>query len=533
MEILIDKVNNSTAVLRVKGFKRHYGTHPKYFVNSSLTFYEEGYQFTYKYKHNLSSGKKSLFNNSESTFPMGLVPKIYKSLNENYPDASVAISPHILSSYQRPGGKANNEEISEFIESLGLPYEVRDYQFDMIKTSINKRRRALSACTGSGKSLVIYVLARWLLQKEDTDVLVIVPSMSLVEQIYGDFKEYGWDDIEHYCSRLHSDIKKPSKAEREEMKKYNILPDHLLKRVVVSTWQSLAHKPADFYRRFGAVICDEAHSAQADILSNIIYGCKNADLRIGLSGTIPDNGLNAHVITGCLGPTQVVVTTADLIERGILTKTEIIALKIPYDDRSKKIVKKFKYAEEVEATSLCGSSEKVIVTLLDKKKITLKENTIILVKHIELLDRIYNIIEEQFPEFKVVKYHGAVKVGERERIRAEVEKDSGHILVCTYGTMKQGVNIKRINNIIFGQGSSSLVTVKQSIGRGLRLHSEKPILRIYDIVDDLRSVARTKEHINYAYRHYLERLGYYNQDKYPITEYILNFTASFDDIKIE
>lgn len=534
MQILLDKVDNSVASLKVKGFTRKYGTHPKYYVNSSLTFYEEGYQFTYKYKHGLSSGKRSLFNTKFDTFPLGLVPRVYQILCEKYPEAEIAVSSQLRKSFVNPTGKVCDDEINEFLKTLDLPYDVRDYQFDMIKTGINRRRRALSACTGSGKSLVVYALARWLLEKEDTDVLVIVPSMGLVEQIYSDFQEYGWDAISHYCSKLHSQVEKPTKAQREEMKKYELVPDNLLKRVVISTWQSLAPKKKEFFSRFGAVICDEAHSAQADVLSSIIFNCRNADFRIGLSGTIPKDGLNAHIIGGCIGPTEVIVTTAELIARGILTKTEIIALKIPYDDRSRKIAKKMKYAEEVEATSLCGSAEKVISTLLKKKKITSEENTIILVKHIELLDRIYNIISDEFPEFKVTKYHGAVNVNTRERIRQDVEVSTGNILICTYGTMKQGVNIKRINNIIFGQGSSSLVTVKQSIGRGLRKHPDKPILRIYDLIDDLTSVTRAgNKYQNYATKHYLERLVYYREDEYPVTEFTVNFEASFDNIRFE
>lgn len=534
MQILIDKIDNSVASMKVKGFKDEFGTHPKYFVNSSLTFYEEGYQFTYKYKHGLSDGKRSLYNSKFGTFPLGLVPKVYQILKEKYKNAEIVVSPHVVASYKRPGGKVSDEELGDFLDNLNLPYDTRDYQLDMIKTSIDRRRRALSACTGSGKSLVVYALSRWMLEKEDTDVLVIVPSMGLVEQIYSDFREYGWDEIEHYCSKLHSQVEKPTKAQKEEMKKYDLLPDHLLKRVVISTWQSLASKKSDFFKRFGAVICDEAHSARADVLSSIIFNCRNADFRIGLSGTIPEEGLDAHIIGGCLGPTQTIVTTAELIKRGMLTKTEIIALKIPYDDRSRKIVKKMKYAEEVEATSLCGSTEKIISTLIEKKKILSTENTIVLVKNIELLNRIYDIIGDNFPEFKVTKYHGAVNVNTRERIRQEVEASAGHILICTYGTMKQGVNIKRINNIIFGQGSSSLITVKQSIGRGLRKHPDKPILRIYDLIDDLTSVSKKgNKFLNYATKHYLERLVYYRDDEYPVTEYTANFEASFDNIRFE
>lgn len=537
MKVIIGKVDNSIASFEVVGYKRSLGLlNPRNFLISCLTFYEDGYQYTYNYKHGLSDGRRCLYVKNEDIFPMGLVPHVYKILKKQYGNA-IEIDISQVQSDFKASIKFTQEDVIAYAKRLVMPYTPYDYQIDMVTTSLNKKRRALSACTGAGKSLVIYILGRYLLEEKNKDVLIIVPSMSLVEQIYSDFIGYGWNelDIKEKCSRLHSQVEgKLTKKQIEELAKYEITPDHLLKRMVISTWQSLQNKPENFYRRFGAVIVDEAHGAQADVLSNIVYNCTFAEYKIGLSGTIPDEGLSAHVITGCLGPTDIIVRTKDLIERGILTPTEIHAIKIPFDTESCRAVKKMKYAEEVDATSSCGAAEKALRLLLGKGKITSNQNTIMLVKNITLLNDIYDLIENEFPEFTPIKYYGNVSAKKREEVRVETENGEGKFLICTYGTMKQGVNIKKVHNIIFGQGSSSFVTVKQSIGRGLRRHKDKNVLRVFDLVMDLSSVKRTGSLFkNYAMKHFDERLDFYIQDEYPIYEVTLPVMASFRDIKLD
>ena len=48
--------------------------------------------------------------------------------------------------------------------------------------------------TGSGKSLIIYIIMRWFLENSDKKCLIIVPTTSLVEQMYKDFIDYATND---------------------------------------------------------------------------------------------------------------------------------------------------------------------------------------------------------------------------------------------------------------------------------------------------------------------------------------------------
>ena len=132
------------------------------------------------------------------------------------------------------------ESVSSFIRSLGLPFKIRGYQLRGLYTAIKYNRRLLLSPTGSGKSLIIYSLIRWHLQY-DRQILIIVPTTSLVEQLFKDFEEYGWN-ARHFVNKVY--------AGKE---RYRESP------VVISTWQSIYKEPRNFFNRFDVVIGDEAH----------------------------------------------------------------------------------------------------------------------------------------------------------------------------------------------------------------------------------------------------------------------------------
>ena len=107
-------------------------------------------------------------------------------------------------------------------------------------------------------------------------------------------------------------------------------------------------------------------------------------------------------------------------------------------------------------------------------------------------------------------HYGGVKGEVRDQIRSIVEKEDNALIVASYGTFSTGVNIKRIDNIVFAAPSKSKIRVLQSIGRGLRLAEDKNSIRLYDVVDDLRY----KKWNNFVLRHYTERLKIYNDEQF-------------------
>lgn len=92
-------------------------------------------------------------------------------------------------------------------------------------------------------------------------------------------------------------------------------------------------------------------------------------------------------------------------------------------------------------------------------------------------------------------------------------EDGAAILVASYwdGTLSTGVSINRIHNIFFTESFKSPVIIKQSIGRGLRKHSSKDGVVIYDIVDDLSYMGND----NRLMLHSNQRIELYKEEKFP------------------
>ena len=391
--------------------------------------------------------------------------------------------PNDVEEYVTPEGTA------AFIRALRIPFKIRDYQLKGIFSAIKFRRKLLLSPTGSGKSLIIYALVRWHLLKE-REILIIVPTVSLVEQLYKDFIEYGWNV---------RDVHKIMGGEE----KYVDSP------VVISTWQSIYKEPKKFFERFDVIIGDEAHQYKAKSLTGILTKCMDAKYRIGLTGTL--DGMEAHqlVLEGLFGRVDRVTKTSDLMKKGHLTplKVRVVLLRhgwVPFDH----------YQQEMEYLCMHTRRSNFICNLA----LDLKGNTLILFNYIEkhgepLWEMINNKVSK---DRKIFFIHGGVDAYEREEARSICEREKDAIILASYGTFSTGINIKNLHNVIFASPSKSRVRNLQSIGRVLRKGDNKAQAVLYDIADDC-----SKDHqYNYTLRHLSERIKIYDEESfdYEITK---------------
>ena len=87
----------------------------------------------------------------------------------------------------------NFADMKNEVNSQITKFDARDYQLSAIYQALTNKRGVLLSCTGSGKSLMIYGILKYLInRKNKRHLLLIVPSVSLVEQMYSDFIDYGW-----------------------------------------------------------------------------------------------------------------------------------------------------------------------------------------------------------------------------------------------------------------------------------------------------------------------------------------------------
>ena len=374
-----------------------------------------------------------------------------------------------------------------FLDDLKLPFEPRDYQLEGFLHALSYKKCLLVSPTASGKSLIIYLIVRAL----NVKTLIIVPTTSLVSQLYSDFQEYGWDSAK-YCHQVYAGQDKVSD-----------------KQVVISTWQSIYKLHKKTFEPYKLVIGDEAHGFKSKSLTSIMTKCVNAEYRIGTTGTLDGTQTHKLVLEGLFGKVYKVTSTAKLIDRKQLApfRVEIVVLKYP--DVICEQFRKIKYADELEFIVGHEKRNKYIRNLV----LSLEGNTLLLFRLVKKHGRIlYEMIEEKTDDNRKTFFvFGGTETEVREQIRAIAETERDAIIVASYGVFSTGINIRNLHNIVFASPSKSRIRNLQSIGRGLRLSDTTDKTTLYDIADDLR----WKNRKNYAYRHHEDRMKIYEEEKFP------------------
>ena len=478
-------------------FKIYCGNDQAMELKEFFTCFAVGYRHNPKYKAGSWDGKIRFFDKQEMTLPIGLLRYLKPFLKEY--DYKVRFL-FDIESLKNPIDKS---DLSGFFDALfdsvtnnnGEPIYPRDYQEDAVLAALRHKRGVLESATGSGKSLIIYSIIRFILEDIDGKILLVVPSVSLVNQMYNDFKSYGWDDIYNDVSLLFS-----------KSKKYDVN-----KKVLISTWQSIYKRGDQFFKPFGSVIVDETHGSKSASIQSVLKKCVNASYRLGLTGTLPSERVDVLNIFGYLGPKIYSLKSKTLIDRGYLSPITIVNMFLKYPINLAKKCVGMSYSEETDFISKISIRNKVLKYIVGNVKSS--DNILILCQKLNQLDDITKYLSELYPERPLYVISGQVNADKREKIRQEIETKDGVLLVATYGTLSTGINIPKLHHVIFASFYKSKIKVLQSIGRGLRLHKSKKRVIIWDIIDDMRFMQDNGRIMyNYGYVHFKQRLKYYIEE---------------------
>ncbi len=451
-------------------------------LSDYFTFHVPGYQFVPAYKNRLWDGKIRLADLRTFLIYRGLIPYIEKFCEER--EYKLALDP-IISVTEN----FSAIEAEQFAKSLNLPHEVRDYQLKSFIQAVRNKRLLLLSPTASGKSLILYLIIRYLQMADYKRGLLIVPTTSLVEQMYSDFASYGYDS-DQYCHRQYAGKDK-----------------HTNKFLTITTWQSIYKNEKDYFEQFDFVLGDEAHQFKAKSLTTILSGCTNTKYRIGTTGTLDGTQTHRLVLEGLFGPVYKATTTAELIDKGQLASFKIKCLILKYPDAICKEARSWDYNQEMEYIVKNNARNEFIKNLV----MSLKGNSLVLFQFVEKHGKnLYEIIKQEAGDRKVFFVHGGTDVDIRESIRAITEKEIDAIIVASYGTFSTGVNIRNLHNIIFASPSKSRVRNLQSIGRGLRLGENKEQAVLFDVADDFR----IGKFANFTLKHFAERVKIYDEEKF-------------------
>jgi len=456
-------------------------------ISEFFTFYVPGYKFMPAFRNRMWDGKIRLFSQKTKEIYFGLFPYI-KAFAEERGYYIVCGKDVDMDN------KVDKDVVTKFSNSLGQSFEARDYQIDAIYHSLKFNRALLLSPTASGKSFIIYALIRYyshlIKDEENNRCLLIVPTTSLVEQMYTDFKSYGWN-VESHCHRLYSGYS-----------------NQTTKKVLISTWQSLYKLPKEYFEQFGVVFGDEAHLFKSKSLTEIMTKLTDCKYRIGLTGTLDGAHTHKLVLEGLFGAVNKVTSTKKLMDKQQLSNLVVRCLILKHTEVNAKMVASGKYQDEIDYLVTSKSRQ----TFIRNLAIKLKGNTLVLFQLVEKHGKnLHEIIQEKAAEGRKIFYiFGGVETEERERARAIVENENDAIIVASYGTFSTGINIKNLHNIIFASPSKSRIRNLQSIGRGLRLGDNKINATLYDISDDL--TYKSKE--NFTLKHFQERINIYTEEEF-------------------
>jgi superfamily II DNA or RNA helicase len=453
--------------------------HEKEELSSFFTFEVPGAKFMPHFRNRMWDGKIRLFSVATGEIYVGLLPYIKKFCDSNRISYTIEKGVEDVRDVVR-------KSAGDFIKSLkpksrGKSLKVRDYQIDAVAHAIARNRALLVSPTASGKSLIIYSLVRYY-HMMSLKTLILVPTTSLVEQMYTDFEDYGWSSGT-YCQKVYQGY--TTKVDKD---------------VVISTWQSIYKMPRKYFDQFGCVIGDEAHMFKAKSLTGIMTKMHYCKYRFGLTGTLDGTQTHQLVLEGLFGVVEKVVTTKELIDKNTLADLKIKCIILKH----KNIREKMTYAEELDFIVTNEKRTNFVVNLLHH----LNGNTLCLFQLVEKHGKIIN--DKMKGDENVYFVYGGTNTSEREDIRSLVEKNTNSTTIASYGTFSTGINIRNINNIVLASPSKSKIRVLQSIGRGLRRSETKDSVLIYDIADDISYNDRR----NFTLNHFAERLNIYNEEQF-------------------
>ena len=492
MKIILSKINET--YFQIKTEKSILKELSEYF-----TFEVPGFRFMPAYRNKLCDGKKRLVNYIDSTIYCGLLPYIKKFAANNTYDLEY----ENFEDYETSFSVNEAEDFFNALRPCSGSKEItpHDYQISTFRTAVQRGRVVIVSPTSSGKSLCIYSLVRWY-HNLGKKILIVLPGIGLVSQLYGDFENYsylnGWD-VENNCHQIFQGQNKNTD-----------------KLITISTWQSIYKLNKKWFSQFDVVIGDEVHGFKAESLTSILHKCINAEYRFGFTGTLQDTKIHRLVIEGLFGAAKEIITTKELIDRKNIADIAITCLLLHYSESDCKFVKNMTYSDEIQ---FIAQHEKRM-NFISNLALSLEGNTLVLFRLVDkhgkkMFDRISEKNKNNIPIYFV---DGKVDVDIREKIRSAIELHEKSITLASVGVFSEGVNIKRIHNIILATPVKSEIKNRQGIGRGLRLGDDKHTINYYDIVD----VLSLKSKKNFALKHFLDRVKIYDEQQFNYKTYNIN-----------
>lgn len=366
-------------------------------------------------------------------------------------------------------------EIEEFWDNL--KYDARYYQKDSVIAGLKKGFGTFLLATSAGKSLAQALLVENYMRNVSNDTfkcLIVVPGLSLVNQLQGDFEDYG-------VTFTYSGWTGGTEPQDTQVVICN--SENLLFQFTNNPW----------ILSVNLLITDECHKVAADNQISKIINKIHTPNKFGFTGTLSDKPIDQWKTIGTFGSVIYEKKSKELRDEGYISDVEITALQL---NHLKTI--KFKYKDELEYLYQHEKRNQIIAKLAN----SISGNVLVMVNHLDHGDYLLSLMSSRSDK-RVFFVKGEMEVEKRKEIIDMMERYDNIICIAMASIFSTGINIKNLPNIIFAGLGKSFIRVVQSIGRGLRLHDNKSKLRIIDVSDNLK----------YSYAHALHRQEIYDKEQ--------------------
>lgn len=378
------------------------------------------------------------------------------------------------------------DEINRFLETVKLPFEPYDYQIHALKLCLTNNKMLCKACTSSGKSMTISLILEFFRRKGLRGILV-VPNINLLTQFKSDIDSYGLTELSEEVQLLG-----------------NGNDSDFSTTVTITTWQSMVEKDVKSLN-LDFIVCDEVHRETGDTVSSILKNSTTTKIKLGFTGTLPEDPVAKMTLLGLFGEPQTVITSKELIERGLGTPVIINSVILNY---SRNLCNQFRqipdYQKQLKFIKDCQERSDVIYRIVSAMR-EKNKNVLVLYQHTEHGKQMFvdimkilcpdvtvenkditgrNSLEFQ-KEHNVFFMNGEQSGTIRESQRNLLENVSGAVLIANYHVMSTGVNIRNLHCLVLSSPLKAFTTVSQSLGRLMRKHVSKKEAIVFDIVDNL------------------------------------------------
>lgn len=484
-------------------------------VHEAFSYYAQGYRFAPKFKAKVWDGKIYLVKLTDASFPLGLAPKIANI----FQDDKIKLSKEVADAFY---SNIEDDAIEDFFAdfkfySKGCEIFPRADQMEAVKRSL-KLKRCVNVCpTSFGKSLAIFMECLYHIKMWNHKIVLIVPTVDLVDQFYNDIQDYcttdtgkrvPWTPVVHKISGKYNGSK--------------YLPKYY--DIVITTWQSVhsvMKQEPDWMNLFDCYILDETHKAKATVLQGISNSATNIEWRTGWTGSLKSNTVDSLLVEGCFGPMKEITNLNALMDDGVVARLKIALTFFDYPQELREKVHGLDYNNEIKFIESYKPRNERLFDIIQH----LPTNGVMLFKHIAHGKKLRDIARGRFPNRNIYLIHGNhyERNGEMfsgiEVLKPMIEQERGSIIIANYPVFSTGLSLKSLAYVMFACPTKAYITVLQSIGRSLRVRHGKTSALLIDVIDDF-SIPNRKGNMKrtYAYKHFIERFSIYTWAKLDYTQ---------------